>query len=377
MFKLTTINQKLVFLVVLLAMSATGNLLAFPKENKVVELTGGRIQISGINATAVNFDFSYNAVIENVSEAQGAIQGYTYYWEKTKDIHDDTSWTEIVGANNNGIDDGQVFHTVFYRRKVVDGNGAIEYSNTVTFYKLEILSHPSTTQQVVSIDGSITPLTVTHSDIDGTPTYQWYVNSKNSNVDGTPISGATSPTYTPDNSTANWGYYYVVISDERGERITSNVSGEIFVGDAVNSISQIDNNNLPLYSTLSWYTLLTGDNFDAPNDTQAQVESLDLVGDANNPMLQTQRDRILFEGSSAPEFVYYFRARHGKVPNNSSFYLGIDVNGDKIADLFVEAKTKNNDIEVSLHLPDTGDGTSPCTTSWLKEDTEPPDGCIL
>jgi gliding motility-associated-like protein len=374
MFKLTTINQKLVFLVVLLAMSATGNLLAFPKENKVVELTGGRIQISGINATAVNFDFSYNAVIENVSEAQGAIQGYTYYWEKTKDIHDDTSWTEIVGANNNGIDDGQVFHTVFYRRKVVDGNGAIEYSNTVTFYKLEILSHPSTTQQVVSIDGSITPLTVTHSDIDGTPTYQWYVNSKNSNVDGTPISGATSPTYTPDNSTANWGYYYVVISDERGERITSNVSGEIFVGDAVNSISQIDNNNLPLYSTLSWYTLLTGDNFDAPNDTQAQVESLDLVGDANNPMLQTQRDRILFEGSSAPEFVYYFRARHGKVPNNSSFYLGIDVNGDKIADLFVEAKTKNNDIEVSLHLPDTGDGTSPCTTSWLKEDTEPPDG---
>jgi len=374
MYKLTTIHQRLVFVAVLLLISTSGILKASTSNPKPVELSGGLIQISEISQTSVNFDFSYPVHIENVSEAEGALQGYTYYWQKTKDIHDPESWSTIAGATESGIRDGAVFRSTFYRRVVKDGVGDIAYSNVVAFYKLEIIAHPSTAQQVVPIGGTITPLTVAHSDIEGTPRYQWYVNSKDSNTDGMPISGANSPMYTPDNSSANWGYYYVVVTDQSGKSVTSNVSGEIFVGDAINSISQINSNNLPQYATLSWYTLLTGDNFDASNDTQAQVESLDLVGNASNPMLQTQRDRVWFEGSDTPEFVYYFRARHGTVPTNSSFYLGIDVNGDKIADLFVEAKTKNNDVKVSLHLPDTGDGTSPCTTSWLKEDTEPQDG---
>lgn len=336
MYKLTTIHQRLVFDAVLLLISTSGILKASTSNPKPVELSGGLIQISEISQTSVNFDFSYPVHIENVSEAEGALQGYTYYWQKTKDIHDPESWSTIAGATESGIRDGAVFRSTFYGRVVKDGVGDIAYSNVVAFYKLEIIAHPSTAQQVVPIGGTITPLTVAHSDIEGTPRYQWYVNSKDSNTDGTPISGANSPMYTPDNSSANWGYYYVVVTDQSGKSVTSNVSGEIFVGDAINSISQINSNNLPQYAALSWYTLLTGDNFDASNDTQAQVESLDLVGNASNPMLQTQRDRVWFEGSDTPEFVYYFRARHGTVPTNSSFYLGIDVNGDKIADLLLE-----------------------------------------
>ena len=50
----------------------------------------------------------------------------------------------------------------------------------------------------------------------GTPTYQWYSNTTNSNSGGTSISGATNSSYTPPTSTVGTTYYYVVINNGGG-----------------------------------------------------------------------------------------------------------------------------------------------------------------
>jgi uncharacterized repeat protein (TIGR02543 family) len=59
-----------------------------------------------------------------------------------------------------------------------------------------------------------TPLSVTAYVTDGgTVSYQWYINGDNNNQGGTPISGATSSTYTPSTSSTGTSFYYVVVTN--------------------------------------------------------------------------------------------------------------------------------------------------------------------
>jgi gliding motility-associated-like protein len=60
--------------------------------------------------------------------------------------------------------------------------------------------------------------------------YQWYINTTNSNVGGTAITGAINATYVPSNTLVGPRYYYVVISGTCGTA-KSNVSGAITVQD--------------------------------------------------------------------------------------------------------------------------------------------------
>ncbi|MFN7012808.1 MAG: glycine-rich domain-containing protein [Bacteroidia bacterium] len=60
-------------------------------------------------------------------------------------------------------------------------------------------------------------------------TYQWYVNTANSNSGGTAIPTATSNTYTPPSDAANTRYYYVVVSSPSCTSVTSPVSGAYIV----------------------------------------------------------------------------------------------------------------------------------------------------
>ena len=55
-------------------------------------------------------------------------------------------------------------------------------------------------------------------------TYQWYSNATNSITNGTPISGATSASYTPLTTTTGTTYYYCVATYDEECTITSNVA---------------------------------------------------------------------------------------------------------------------------------------------------------
>ncbi len=58
----------------------------------------------------------------------------------------------------------------------------------------------------------------------GTFTYQWYQNSESNTTDGTPVTGANSPSFIPPSSAISTAYYYCVVTTEYGT-VKSSVSG--------------------------------------------------------------------------------------------------------------------------------------------------------
>jgi hypothetical protein len=98
-----------------------------------------------------------------------------------------------------------------------------------------ISSHPSTSPLTTCQSGAaFTALSVTASGAG--LTYQWYSNATSSNSGGTLISGATSSSYTPSNSSAGTIYYYCIVSGTCSPVATSNVSG-LFTVNAVPTIT--------------------------------------------------------------------------------------------------------------------------------------------
>lgn len=114
----------------------------------------------------------------------------------------------------------------------------------------------------------------------------------------------------------------------------------------------------------SWIALMKGDNFD-PIDDQQSVADTDFVGNATYAMVETQKETVSFTDGLTDE-VYFFKVRMGQSNPSTSFYLGIDVSGDLIADVFIEANTKSQTPYVSFHKRDYAKtGLSPSQTSWL------------
>lgn len=119
----------------------------------------------------------------------------------------------------------------------------------------------------------------------------------------------------------------------------------------------------------TWKPLIKLANFD-PNDDQQSVKDNDLVGDATNTMLETQKATYTFSPENTTDEVYYFRVRmgasHSRGKLGTSFYLALDKDNDYIADVFVEANVKNNTPYVSFHLSDPSKaGSGPSNTGWL------------
>jgi len=114
--------------------------------------------------------------------------------------------------------------------------------------------------------------------------------------------------------------------------------------------------------TGTWLNVMIGSNYD-PNDDQQSNSGQDLVGDATNAMLQAQRT-----GSSNADYTYFFRARYGDANvSGTSFYLAMDTTGDRIADIFIEAKVASNGTTTLYYhkIDPSKTGTGPSNTGWL------------
>ncbi|MDD4968290.1 MAG: PKD domain-containing protein [Paludibacter sp.] len=101
--------------------------------------------------------------------------------------------------------------------------------NVVTYVVTVNPSATITTQPVsnqsVCIGGTITPLSFVNTGL-GTPSYQWYKNTLNSNTSGTDIPGQTNATYTPPTDALGTLYYYCAITFTGGgcSNLTTNVA---------------------------------------------------------------------------------------------------------------------------------------------------------
>ena len=102
---------------------------------------------------------------------------------------------------------------------------------------------PAFTSQPLSesicLNGPITALSVGVNG-PGTPTYQWYSNTTNSNIGGNLISGETNTTFTPSNNPVGLTYYYVVASFPSGSGCNEIIS-DVATIEIVDGL-QIDNN---------------------------------------------------------------------------------------------------------------------------------------
>lgn len=114
----------------------------------------------------------------------------------------------------------------------------------------------------------------------------------------------------------------------------------------------------------NWSALIKLDGFD-PNDDQQSNADTDFVGNATYALMETQKQTVTFTDGITDE-VYYFRARMGQSNPSTSFYFGIDVSGDLIGDIFIEANVKSQTPFVSFHLRDySKSGLTPSQTAWL------------
>lgn len=132
-----------------------------------------------------------------------------------------------------------------YRRNKADSKGNHPWKSEVTEGDANVptsvvsswftsVYEPSFTNVVISItaqpqdaettEGTGDVLSVTATASSGTLAYQWYSNTVNANVGGTPISGATAATYTTPSDADTGSYYYYCIVSVGSKSVTSNVA---------------------------------------------------------------------------------------------------------------------------------------------------------
>lgn len=101
---------------------------------------------------------------------------------------------------------------------VSGGTTTITYTNANNCKTTEIFTvNPAPTitplvSSTVCTGGTPNVLSFTISDATGTPTFQWYSNTTNSNTGGSIISGETNSTFSPPSSSAGIVYYYCIIT---------------------------------------------------------------------------------------------------------------------------------------------------------------------
>ncbi len=96
----------------------------------------------------------------------------------------------------------------------------------VLINKAPILLSQTTPAQTICYGAHLSTFNVLAS---STEKYQWYSNTTASTSGGTPISGATAPTFIPDSTLVGTHYYYCVLGGNCSPSATSAISGAVIV----------------------------------------------------------------------------------------------------------------------------------------------------
>ncbi len=164
-----------------------------------------------------------------------------YQWYSNT-VNNTISGTLIPGAESVTYDPpATVVGTLYYYCVVTLPSGGCSNitSNTaeVTIVENVSITTQPTASQSLCVGGAITvPLSIVYSGGTGTPSYQWYSNTINSNTDGTLIPGATNADYTPPVfSTVGTYYFYAEVnfSGSGCGAIVSDIAEVIIVADPV------------------------------------------------------------------------------------------------------------------------------------------------
>lgn len=179
----------------------------------------------------------------------------TYQWYSNTS-NDTTTGSPISGETNSTYAPpantvGTMYYYALLTFPNITGSCATIASNTaiITVTAGAIINQQPLISQGICVGGTITtPLSVSFTGGTGTPSYQWYSNTSNSNTGGTLINGATNVNYTPPAfTTAGNAYYYYVIISFSGSgcgAITSDVATIIVANDPIVDVQPTANQTL-------------------------------------------------------------------------------------------------------------------------------------
>ncbi len=154
----------------------------------------------------------------NVS-ATGGTGTFSYQWYRNT-TNSNIGGTLISGATSSSYTPPVSVVGIVYYYCVVSQSGLNCSVTSATAY-IDINIPPSISQQPISIQnlcigGTPNLLLVSYINGNGSANYQWYENTSNSTVGGSPIIGATSNSFLPSSSQAGTSYYYCVITFQYG-----------------------------------------------------------------------------------------------------------------------------------------------------------------
>lgn len=174
------------------------------------------------------------------SPATGSVTP-TYQWQVSTD---NITFTNVTpGGISVTYTPPALTQTTYYRRiatSLFNGVACTAISNVIIITITaapQVVTQPLTTQTLCA-NASPQPLTITATGGTGTLTYQWYRIATNINTGGTPISGATQPTFTPPTATVGTTYYYCVVSATGPGCFSASATAQVIVTAAPVVLSQ-------------------------------------------------------------------------------------------------------------------------------------------
>lgn len=209
----------------------------------------------------------------SVGISGGIGAAYAYQWYANTSVNN-FGGTPILGAttatytppiNNIG--------TVFYYCAVTQGaatNGCLATSgaNSIVVNAQPTITSQPLASQSGCVGATLTPLSLAISGGNGTPTYQWYANTTASTSGGSIITGATSSSYVPSNTTAGTYYFYCVASYPNATSCatkTSNLATITFINDPIFSVPPTANQSVCVGGSIPALTFISSGGSGTPS----------------------------------------------------------------------------------------------------------------
>ena len=219
----------------------------------------------------------------------GGIGNPTYQWFSNT-TNTNTGGTAIAGATNNNYDTG-VLSTIgvfyYYIEVTLDGIGcdlAISDVFTVNVVQDPVIDTQPIDSQEICQNTTLEALEVSTSGDANTGdfSYQWFLNTTNSNTGGTAITGANTNVYNPDNTTVGTFFYYVVVNQTAsGCEVNSEVS-TIIINEGPTITTQPIGSDICLDGTANTLEVLTQNGVGTP--TYQWYASTTNTYDLTNPI---------------------------------------------------------------------------------------------
>ncbi|MEY3738420.1 MAG: hypothetical protein RL544_1198, partial [Bacteroidota bacterium] len=167
---------------------------------------------------SANYCKDASATALSITDNNGGYGTLSYQWYSNT-TNNNTTGSLIAGATNaTYTPPTNVVGTRFYYVVINNGgptatcNTATSSTATINVYAAPVVTAQPATTTSYCKDATVTALSVTGNNGGiGTPTYQWFSNTSNSNTGGTLIAGETNSSYTPSSATTGTFYFYVEI----------------------------------------------------------------------------------------------------------------------------------------------------------------------